>query len=522
MKKNLKTLTLCGVLSATTVMGACGGLGEVTDYVDPNRTQLYVGIMEGGMGDVWLDEIAANYMALHPEIEIVTPTEKDLYNNNNLLNSISTSGVDMYLVNDIVLRDFVSKGYVMDLTDVMTEETDGTSIADNIRDDTIRSLCTINGKYYSAPYYIASFGSVYDIDLFESKNLYFNEDASDFVLSKTETRSKGPDGVAQTSDDGLPATYSQFKKLLERMRGKGILAYTWSGKDVYYRRRLLTTFWADYEGAADWNLNNTFNGTDSTLGEITNANAYLLQQQKGKEYATQFAYDLMSNAKNYSGFAFGPSQTHIMAQDEYLMSTTTASPIAMIAEGGWWENESKSTFNDLAGDDDSLAYGTRRFGLMPVPKADNGSSNDRRTVMFGGTKSSVIINNATTQKELAIDFFKFLHSEESLRIFTKHTGCIRPFDYDITPAEYDGLTPFQRECYDLSRSSSVDIAYIDAYADNDYYLNNMAYFGNWDWKAQTADTTYSDPITAFYNSNTLTVAQYVQGLSAAYSNWPQA
>ncbi len=521
MKRNLKALALCGVLSATTLFSACSGLGEKTEYRDPNKTQLYVGVMEGGLGEEWIKEIAANYTAAHPDVEIVLPTEKDLYNNTNLLNSISTSSVDMYLVNDIYLRDFVSKGYVMDLSEIMNDTTDGASIASRVRDDTIKSLYTIDGKYYASPYYIASFGSVYDIDLFEDKNLYFNESGTNFVTSKTEKRSVGPDGKAGTSDDGLPATYSQYAKLLEQMRQKGVRAYTWSGKDVYYRRRLLTTFWADYEGIADWNLNNTFSGTDSTLGAITPATAVTLQSQKGKEYATQFAYDLMSNAKNYSGNAFGPSQTHIMAQDEFLTSTTTSSPIAMIAEGGWWENEARSTFNDMAVNNEEHAYGTRRFGLMPVPKADDGTSNARRTVMFGGTRSCVIINEKTTQKDLAVDFFKFLHSEESMRIFTKHTGCIRPFNYTITEAEYNMLTPFQQETYDLSKSSDVDFAYLDGTADNEFLLNNSAYFNNWDWKSQVS-STYSDPITAFYNSNSLTVAEYVAGMTAAYANWPQA
>lgn len=526
------------------ILGSCG-FGERTQSYDPNKSQVVVGLMQGGVGRAWLDEIAANYMTDHPDVEIVIPDPKSSeYNNNNLQTSIETSGIDIYFVNDIYLRDFVARGYVKDITDIVTEEDEnGRSIAGSINNDLLREAFQVNGRYYGLPYFMTTFNTVYDVDLFESRNLYYNEAGTSFVKSVTETRSAGPDGKPDTSDDGLPATYSQFKELLAEMRRQNIIPYVWCGKHVYYQQRMLAGWWADYEGADNFNLNMTFDGeytfpagtlTDEEVAEygatvngdgtqtvtITDENAFLLQKQPGKKYGTQLAYDIMSNPLNYSASAPSPSQTNIMAQDEYLNSTTTDKPIAFICEGGWWENEARLTFNAMARDDEQYAYGTRRFASLPIPKADDGSSAEGRTIFVGGTRSSVIINEHATHPDLAVDFFKYLHSDEAMNIFLKHTGVARPYDFELDESAYDSLTHFQKEQYNLLTDGEVGKAFFDL-STNDLRLNNISYFNSWLWTSKV-DQTWNDPLSAFYNDQNLTVDEYFDGLSAYYEGtWPK-
>lgn len=537
MKGLKKVLAVTMALGTALSMTACG-LGEKRDEFDPNKTTLQVGLMEGGIGRVWMDEIIANYTAKNPDVQIKVVPEKDLYNHNNLLNSISTSGVDVYFVNNIYLNEFVTKDYLMDITELVGQQYEGkASILDRMNVDVLKESYKINDKYYAIPYYMATFGMVYDIDLFEAKGLYFKADGSfvadnsftDGEYTGAGTLSAGPDGQTDTVDDGLPATYSQFTQLITRMRQRNIVPFTWSGKDVYYRQRLLAAWWADYEGIDNWNLNLTFNGYDTGLKEeITPETALKLQGQKGKEYAIKFAYDLMSNAKNYDSGAFqSGTQTHTMAQDKYLNSTTTSTPTAILAEGQWWENESKDTFKSLAKDDDSLAYGTRRFGLMPVPKADDtafagAKSATRNTVTVGGGRSVVAINKKTDQADLAKDFFLFANSEESMALFTKYSGCVRPYSYELTDAQYNYMTPFQKSAYDLIFDENTDIAFLDVLG-CDLQIKNTNYFQGWWWNAKLSQGTMSDPLTAFKNYSSATVADYVKGLTDYYKdNWPSA
>lgn len=540
------------------ILGSCG-FGERTQSYDPNKSQVVVGLMQGGLGRAWLDEIAANYMANHPDVEIVIPDPKSSeYNNNNLQNSIETSGIDIYLVNDIYLRDFVAKGLVKDITDIVTEEDEnGESLAGKINNDLLREVFQVNGRYYGLPYYMATFNTVYDVDLFEMRNLYFDATGTSFVKSKTDKRSAGPDGefcgICEENgydysrhvgcDDGLPATYSQFTELLAEMRRQTITPYMWCGKHVYYQQRMLAGWWADYEGADNFNLNMTFDGeyafpagtlTDEEVAEydatvngdgtqtvmITDENAFLLQKQPGKKYGIRLAYDIMSNSKNYSAKAPSPSQTNIMAQDEYLDSTTTDTPIAFLCEGGWWENEARTTFDAMARDDERYAYGTRRFASLPIPKADDGSSAEERTIFVGATRSSVIINEHATHSDLAVDFFKYLHSDEAMNIFLKHTGVARPYDFELDESAYDSLTHFQKEQYNLLTDGEVGKAFFDL-STNDLRLNNISYFNSWLWTSKV-DQTWNDPLSAFYNDQNLTVDEYFDGLSAYYEGtWPK-
>ena len=544
VKKAVGAISIASLIGCMSILGSCG-FGEQTQSYDPNKSQVVVGLMQGGVGRAWLDEIAANYMTDHPDVEIVIPDPKSSeYNNNNLQTSIETSGIDIYFVNDIYLRDFVARGYVKDITDIVTEEDEnGRSIAGSINNDLLREAFQVNGRYYGLPYFMTTFNTVYDVDLFESRNLYYNEAGTGFVKSVTETRSAGPDGKPDTSDDGLPATYSQFKELLAEMRRQNIIPYVWCGKHVYYQQRMLAGWWADYEGADNFNLNMTFDGeytfpagtlTDEEVAEygatvngdgtqtvtITDENAFLLQKQPGKKYGTQLAYDIMSNSLNYSANAPSPSQTNIMAQDEYLNSTTTDKPIAFICEGGWWENEARLTFNAMARDDEQYAYGTRRFASLPIPKADDGSSAEGRTIFVGGTRSSVIINEHATHPDLAVDFFKYLHSDEAMNIFLKHTGVARPYDFELDESAYDSLTHFQKEQYNLLTDGEVGKAFFDL-STNDLRLNNISYFNSWLWTSKV-DQTWNDPLSAFYNDQNLTVDEYFDGLSAYYEGtWPK-
>lgn len=542
MKKSIGAISVAALIGMS-VLGSCG-FGEQVQSYDPNKDQVVIGLMQGGLGRAWLDEIAENYMAEHPDVEIVIPDPKSSeYNNNNLQTSIETSGIDIYFVNDIYLRDFVARGYVKDITDIVTEKDEnGKSIADRIKNDLLREAFQVNGKYYGLPYFMTTFNTVYDIDLFEARNLYYNEAGTGFVKSVSEARSAGPDGEKGTSDDGLPATYSQFTELMAEMRRQNIIPYIWCGKHVYYQQRMLAGWWADYEGADNFNLNMTFDGQytfpagtltekevsqwDATVNQdgsqtvaITDENAFLLQRQPGKKYGIQLAYDIMSNSLNYSSNAPSPSQSNLMAQDEYLNSTTTDKPIAFLCEGGWWENEARTTFNAMARDDEQYAYGTRRFGSLPVPKADDGSSAAGRTLFVGGSRSSAIINEHATHPDLAVDFFKYLHSDEAMNIFLKYTGVARPYDFELDQEVYDSLTHYQQEQYDLMNDEEVGMAFFDL-STNELRLNNISYFNSWLWTSKV-NTTWNDPLTAFYNDQKLTVDEYFKGLTAYYDGtWP--
>ena len=117
---------------------------------------------------------------------------------------------------------------------------------------------TKNGetRYYGIPHYSGYAGFVYTVDLFEKNNWYFTanplSDALEdqFIYSKTETRSAGPDGKTGTYDDGLPATYEQFFQLCEWISQANKIPVLWSGKhNLDYLNHLITSFATIYPGS---------------------------------------------------------------------------------------------------------------------------------------------------------------------------------------------------------------------------------------------------------------------------------
>ena len=101
--------------------------------------------------------------------------------------------------------------------------------------------------YYAVPHTDGYSGLIYNVDVFDKWGYYFSsdidtEDVSDWAIedlfTKGTSRSKGPDGKANTSDDGLPATYEQFFILCDMISQDGNIPVTWTGenyKDYFYR-----------------------------------------------------------------------------------------------------------------------------------------------------------------------------------------------------------------------------------------------------------------------------------------------
>ena len=117
----------------------------------------------------------------------------------------------------------------------------GRKIIDKI-DQTYKDYLNWNGSYYAIPLFESNVGLTYNVDLFEKKNLFLRKDAtaddfteedfanvdklgSLFVDEDHEERSTGPDGktgkegkINHSLDDGLPATYKDFRALIEMMK----------------------------------------------------------------------------------------------------------------------------------------------------------------------------------------------------------------------------------------------------------------------------------------------------------------
>ena len=520
-------LVMISLLSVVALSGCFERQATIT--IDPTKTQLYVGVYDGDLGTQWIfEEVAAKYVELNPDIQIIPIKEKDLYGDTFLLENMKSENTDIYLLNGNTYSNYIARGLISDITTEVTTPLDeyentGKSIEDKMS-TALQKHYEVDGKYYAVPFFDSVFGTVYDADLFENEGFYFNTDGDLLCDSSNSTLSAGPNGVTGDYDDGLPATYSEWKELVDTIYDTGYTPYIWTGQYYLYRQRFITSVWADYEGKTNFDLNMSLNGSytfagESTPTQITVENGYLLKEkgQKGQEYALQMAEYIIRKGY-YTSDSFDSYNTHTLAQETFLYSTRKK-PIAMIFEGGWWENGARGVFETMVEDfGQEYAYGTRNFGFMPAPKADDGSSDPGTTLISSTGNSFICINKNSDVLEIAKDFLRFLHTDESLRTFTRVTGAVRPYDYELTKEDRAAMTNFGRTMFDIYHDPNTQISYTNLYED-EVFLKEPDFFSyaNWSWGATLDGIPTTDPMYEFTQSKTLTVQQYLAGMKERYS-----
>ncbi len=535
---------LSAILAAATFglgilpLAACAVRDDGQEDVDPNRTQLYIGNYDGGLGDDWLKELKRRYEDLHPDVQIMITSDKPMFLPDTLINSIATDKHQLYFTEKQHYYDMVTDGKLADITDVvnekLTEYGEDVSIADKIADDSLKQYYggeLTGGKYYALPTYTAHSGIVYDVDLWEQRGFYIGEGSTDdkLVLTKGENKAAGPDGIKGTIDDGMPATYAQFKELVKQIKRKNVTPFIWSGKITEYQQWATTAWWCDYEGYDNFKLNYTFDGEykfagDAAATPITPKNAYELQRQSGKKYGLQFVKDLVSNSDYYAQSAGGGRKDHLEAQYEYIMSYPTGNPIAMLLESDWWENEARNNnaFSDMVQRHGSQwAYGTRRFAYMPVPKTEGSAAGE--TVLSTSSTCCFFVNaNAGDKMELAKDFLKFCHTEDALQTFNTYTGICRPYKYTLSDEQLGEMTHFSQYIYKQYNGygDNKPISVVHDVPLCDLRAHNKTYFMNWEWSAELSGAPYNNPFSAFLGSSSITVDGYFGGLhSYQCKNW---
>lgn len=496
MKKSLKKLvSLLCVTVATVNIAACGaGAGAGTlnsDSVsDPNegmeydasKAQLYISNFNGGVGTDWLLAAKARFEEKYEGVSFVEGTQGvQIWIEPH--KGISPEKMEMerneiYFLENANYYDMAYSGKLLEITDLVTENLtafgESESIEDKMDQEYIDYFKTPNGKYYGLPHYRSIYSMSYDKDVFDDKNLYFDQ-AGELTKKSTDSgRSNGPDGKAGTYDDGLPATYDDMWKLCETMSTRGVDPFIWSGKYDFYVTCFLAALKADFEGE-EARLNYTFDGTATKLVDkinsdgtvvykapqkITQENGYEMYNSAGTYYAMSFIEKIFKN-QWYASVSFNAAQTHIDAQNSFLMSkySTKLNPVGMLIEGCWWPHESAGNFQAMESQFGAKAsLENRRLALMPLPKATKALVGTPTTSLDTSRSLACInANIAENKKNLAKTFLQFIHTDESLVEFLQVTNMTRSFEFEVSETVYNGLNTFAQSTVDTVLNSQVHV-----------------------------------------------------------------
>ena len=531
MKKSIKflSLALASLMMASTV-AACNREPAGTGDPDANNesvSQLKVLNYEGGFGRVWLDKAVERFekkyegVSFEPGKTGVNVQIESSINGtagNSLITNVKTHTAHVFFTEDVLLYSLTAAGAAADITDIVTGSlstiTDGKetgSIADKfdtsignyyelgeVRDATGNK--TQAGKFYALPHYSAPKGIFYDVDLFNEKGLWLDNEGQPFGTATTQDADgigTGPDGELGTYDDGLPRTFDEFFALCDYMTINGVMPFTWAGAHDY-PTSALAELWADFEGKDQFYLNFSMDGTATTLidtmgadgkptkmmpaTEINGDNAYLLQRQQGKYVTLEFAKKIAENEAYYTTESYSPGESNIMSQYTYLASRVMSgrTPIAFFFEGVWWENEADENghFRDLS------IYGkgdrsTRKFGWLPYPKYTEAMvhENNRRTIYDTTNNSCAFIRSTITDAnimKLAKTFLQFCYTDNELQEFTVNTSTLKPVNYQIPADKMSRMSYFGKDVASLTNNDRVD--YVYTFSDHPIFVNHVDKF----------------------------------------------
>ena len=497
--------------------------------VDNTRAQLRIATFDGGVGDQWLKNAAEEFEKMNAERTDFTEGKKGVqihvFTNRGCSGTqLESSDLteDIYFTENVDYYKLTNLGKLADITDILTtpNANDGNRTILSKIDTNLSNFMNRDGKYYAVPFYDCFYGLVYDKDLFNKYSFYMKNDGT-FTNNKSEFGT-GPNGVAGDWDDGLPRTYEEFYSMMNKMVGTNkVVPFTYSsGISTYYTSRALTSYWSDYEGYEQTNLNYTFDGlakniVDTIDGEgnfttkevnISKSNGYMLRGQAGIYSALCFAREITSQSQNYIAFDsnFDVQNAFVNKKHE---SGTKAKAIAMMFEGTWWENEAASAFDEARSYYSETSF---NYGYMPIPKADMSKLGDA-TYMNLNDSFGFISANSENMK-LAKEFFAFLHSDEQMVKFTKTTNMTRGLQYTFSESDYESITSYARDLVSIKNSEHAKVVY--PYSSLDFVINNSAEFStkSWPWKTNS----YTDnPIIKFIDDKSVTAKAYFEDHLAA-------
>lgn len=568
MKKVLRAIlcsVLCLAFCATGI--ACGG--DPVEEVDENKTQLYVGYINNGHGKAFLEDAKVRFEKQYANTSFETGKTgvqiffDEVEYGSKLVSTIRGSRTEVFFVSDVDYVQYVNEGLLFNIKEwintPLTEYGEEKSILDKINTESAKFYNFDGEGYYGLPYVTNGFTFMYDVDLFNDKDLYFmandpdNEDYSakkengmySFINSNSKNpahkiKSSGPNGRYGDYDDGLPATNEQFIALLDKMSNKGINPITWSGKYQDYMNDLAYSLWANYEGAENMRLNFTFDS--SSTGEVTNLidsidsagnitymaptaitndNGYLLQRQSGKYYALKLLEQIVDGGSKYykEDETFKETVDHLSAQNNFLSSKFLYpdNPTGIFVDGFYWENEATSTFEKLsqAYTAEQASKTSRKFGAMPLPHADDSQIGNKNVWQDGSTTMVMVNGNLSENKEnVTKTFVRFMHSNESLVKFTQKTSLIRPYEFSATEEDLSEMTYYGMTCYNLYRDSELLVTN----SLNPTYLANISMLkaSSYDFFTTNVDGTSYRIATKAFRSG-ISAEEYFTGVFGVFS-----
>lgn len=553
--------------------GAGGAVENVYNVPGTDKTELKVINFNGGFGSVWIDEAAERFAELKKD-EHYANGKTGIYiaiDKTMTVNSSYMAGSTYSVYIDERHSDIMAlaqANLLLPITDIVKDTSRvGGALEDKLFDQVKGSLMGTDDEYYALPHYEGYGNFTYNYEVFEKENAFFAaEDETNkwlyqstsygdayLVTSKDAKRSVGPDGKANTEDDGLPRSMDEMIILMDYLKTQTDYApIILSGMYPNYMNYAICALWASLAGKEQ--MQNYYNGTgtievidyDHPDGAfyneplftgidyikkprtkkvtMTEETGYLGNDMVAKYYAVALL-EIIEKEGFYSQDTYNEQRTHLQAQKNlYMGGTGVYDKAAMLIDGTYWHNEAKVNggFNDMtkltgkkAEDLDlrvmsmpTAYYATDEVVEEPTTLLD---------VFFAYTMINGNIKNNEELKRAAKEFVQFLYSEQELINFSISTGVARPIKYEMNSTSLSKVNSYYRRMWSLRDNNGGNIVYLSGTtnafkkAKNSLALHmecptlvngtQLSFFSAFQDSTKNADGTYKSGTQAMFAAN---------------------
>ncbi len=317
---------------------------------------------------------------------------------------------------------------------------------------------------------------------------------------------KGKDGKYGTYDDGQAITEEEFFTMIKKIISNQHAPYVFTTNSieayvpVVYQGMMAQNM--GYENYYNFmtlkgDLKNKSGAVEATLTPATGATAWTTDVVKNayQESLDFFYRTIIGHVGTINGSTYKPadmlhkscvsslSLTHLEAQDKFISGHyEDVGYSAFLIEGTWWENEAKGTFENLTPiEDEPRGFGEReyRYYLYPTTATQVTAANksvmavqdDGCGVLFNNSKVFKNLKSGITKDDYikkCKEFLAYTLSDDCLEYYTTTTGNPRPFNYEISAENLAKMTPFQRNCWEITHDTeNISIVYPNV-------LNNLS------------------------------------------------
>lgn len=499
MKKFTNKKLLACLMAGTLAVGGAVGMSGCYNSVDLEG-KLAIWVLDAGYGTAWVDEMIKAYNKIYPDVEVVPVKDNSIASKFDAkIRNPKTNDYDLIFSNALTFNNYVNiqlkTGGVLyeDLLVNLSEElwdkkpikADGSeenaTVVGKIRDEFLNVVTHENGSAYAYPYAGGSSGIIYNETLFEEKGWE----------------------IPKTSSELLALTYKIYnEEVVGKEENEKIYPWAWTGKCSVYWQNLTYGLYASYVGIDNfhefWNCRQ-YDGEEGYPGTKSNgdlsAPTYEVFASEGRAEMLEVMESILNpyqddktiteeDHRYWNGYCIPNAQDMSVAKAQRMFMDGKA---AMYVCGSWFEREMENWFKENPNT-------TTKLKVMPTPVLDSAKTlwdkaladkkvtqeeydNAMNVSISAGADLTCVVPVYSEEKEEALNFLRFMTSEDGAMIYAKYAKSILPLNYD-----WDD-TAFTTKFNDFVNpgsflQSQIDIDKVCAYGYDGQRINQRFYGAN--------------------------------------------